>query len=113
MTRPPHPPDEPQRAFLVERYLSPASAIGLAASTVRLAQLCAASDRDTAAVRYLYSVYLPAEDTCFCLFRASSADAVCAVNDRARFAFDRLVDAVLVHAAPPGRHGGDADPVRI
>jgi len=47
-------------------------------------------------VSYLYSAYLPTEDTCFCLFRATSAQAVRAVNNQARFAFDRLVDAVLI-----------------
>jgi hypothetical protein len=51
-------------------------------------------------VRYLYSAYLPAEDTCFCLFQAPSADIVRAVNQQARFTFDRLIDAVLMHGQP-------------
>ena len=84
------------RAFLVERYLTPAAAEGLAASTARVAGLCADSDHTDAAVQYLYSAYLPTEDTCFCLFLAASSDAVRAVNNEADFALDRVTDAALL-----------------
>jgi hypothetical protein len=96
MTRPQTPPDDSQRSFLVERYVSPETAIELAASTARVARLCVDADPTGRGVRYLYSAYLPTEDTCFCLFRARSAEAVRAVNDQGHFAFDRLVDAVLM-----------------
>ena len=97
MTSPqPSPHDGPGRAFLVERYLSPAAAEDLAASTARVARLCVDSDLTGTGVRYLYSAYLPTEDTCFCLFRAGSSDAVRAVNDRAHFALDRITDAALL-----------------
>ena len=86
----------PGRAFLVERYLSPEAALDLAASTARVARLCADSDHTDTAVRYLYSAYLPTEDTCFCLFRAASSDAVRAVNSQAHFALDRVTDAALL-----------------
>ncbi len=84
------------RAFLVERYLSPAEAEDLAESTARVARICAGSDRTDAGVRYLYSAYLPTEDTCFCLFRAESSDAVRAVNNHAHFGLDRITDAALL-----------------
>jgi hypothetical protein len=90
------PRDDPGRAFLVERYLSPVAATGLAGASARLAKLCAESAGADTRVRYLYSVYLSNEDTCFCLFRAPSAEAVRAVNRRADFALDRIVDAVLL-----------------
>jgi hypothetical protein len=97
MTAPPAPPsDDPGRAFLVERYLAPVAATSLAAASARLARLCAASAGTDTRVRYLYSVYLSTEDTCFCLFRAPSAEAVRAVNRRADFVFDRIIDAVLL-----------------
>jgi len=86
----------PAHAFLVERYLTPAAADDLAASTARLAGLCADSDHTDIPVEYLYSAYLPSEDTCFCLFRAASPDAVRAVNSQARFALDRVTDAALL-----------------
>ena len=86
--------------FLVERYLPPPAATCLAASVARVARLCALSvekEPDPAAhVRYLHSVYLPTEDTCFCLFRASTADEVLAVNDEADFALERITPAVLL-----------------
>ena len=87
--------DGPQRAFLVERYLSPAAAHELARWTTRTAALCVGREHPDADVQYLYSAYLPTEDTCFCLFRASSVDAVRAVNVEADFALDRITDAEL------------------
>ena len=70
----------------------------LASSVGRLARLCAAED---AGVRYLHSAYLPADDTCFCLFTASSADAISAINDRAQFPLHRITAATIL-LAPPG-----------
>ena len=78
-------------AFLVERYLPAAAVAGLADSVARVARACHESGAD--GVRYLQSTYVPAEDTCFCLFRATSPDAVRAVNDAAQFALDRITDA--------------------
>lgn len=88
--------DESESTFLVERYLSPAAATDLATPTTRLARLCAEADPTGVHLRYLYSAYLPAEDTCFCLFRAPSSDAVRSINQRADFSFDRIADAVLM-----------------
>jgi hypothetical protein len=86
--------------FLVERYLPPAAATDLAASVARAARLCALSiehgSGPAAHVQYLHSTYMPTEDTCFCLFRASTADAVRALNDEAHFALDRITAAVLL-----------------
>ena len=97
MTRPqPEHHGNPSRTFLIERYLSPAAATDLVTLTARLAGLCAEASPDGAGVEYLYSAYLPTEDTCFCLFRAPSADAVEAVNQQVNFTFDRLTDAVLM-----------------
>ena len=87
-------------AFLVERYIPPLAATHLAASVARVARLCALSMEQKPGlatdVQYLHSVYLPTEDTCFCLFRAPSADAVRAVNDDADFPLDRITAAVLL-----------------
>ena len=94
MTSPrPSDPDGAAAAFLVERYLPASAADCLAASVARVARLCVSSDRSGSGVQYLHSAYLPTEDTCFCLFRATSPDAVRAVNDAAQFALDRITDA--------------------
>jgi hypothetical protein len=85
-----------QRAFLVERYLSPTAAVGLTAGTARVTRQCADVHSAGTDVRYLYSAYLPSEDTCFCLFSAVSSEAVRAVNDLAGFPLDRITEATLL-----------------
>ena len=100
MTTPRHrDPDGPSSVFLVERYLPAAAAGNLASSVARAAQLCALSAESASAskVQYLHSAYLPAEDTCFCLFRAATAEAVRALNDEASFALDRISAAVQLY----------------
>ena len=96
-------PDGPSSVFLVERYLPAAAAENLASSVARAAQLCALSAESGAAseVQYLHSAYLPAEDTCFCLFRAATAEAVRALNDEASFALDRIAAAVQLYPVTP------------
>jgi hypothetical protein len=88
--------DPDRSAFLVERYLPPAAADALAASIARVALLCAETSRSDLGVQYLQSAYLPSEDTCFCLFRGPSHDAVRQVNSEANFALDRITNAVLL-----------------
>ena len=85
--------------FLVERYLPPAAAGNLASSVARAAQLCALSAESGSAceVQYLHSAYLPTEDTCFCLFRAATAEIVRALNEEADFALDRITAAVQLY----------------
>jgi len=95
--------------FLVERYLASAAALELPASVARLAGLCSASTESrsdqVAAVRYLSSVYLPGEDTCFCLFRAPTIEAVRSLNEAAGFPLDRITRAVLLLPAEMGHTG--------
>jgi hypothetical protein len=99
----PRDPDGPTSVFLVERYLPPAAAGILAPSVARAARLCALSAESGSAskVQYLHSAYLPAEDTCFCLFRAATAEAVRALNDEASFALDRITAAVQLYPVTP------------
>jgi hypothetical protein len=99
----PRDPDGPSSVFLVERYLPAAAAGNLAPSVARAARLCALSAESGSAsmVQYLHSAYLPAEDTCFCLFRAATAEAVRALNDEASFALDRITAAVQLYPVTP------------
>ena len=82
--------------FLVERYLSASATSGLADSVARVARLCGDSESSGHGVQYLQSTYLPSEDTCFCVFRAASADDVRAINGQAEFPFDRITAALLL-----------------
>jgi hypothetical protein len=96
----------PSSVFLVERYLPAAAAGSLASSVGRAAQLCALSTESGSAskVQYLRSVYLPAEDTCFCLFRAATAETVRALNDEASFALDRIAAVIQLYPVNPAPH---------
>ena len=49
---------------------------------------------------YLLSAYLPTDDTCFCVFRADTIEAVRAVNLESGFAFDRITGTVLLVPGP-------------
>ena len=88
--------DSDRTAFLVERYLPRADAGDLAAQVARASGLCTEPGRRGPGVQYLQSVYLPTEDTCFCLFRGPSAEAVRELNRDAGFALDRITEVVLV-----------------
>ena len=83
-------------AFLVERYLPVRALDDLTESVAKVARICAEQGDGRAAVRYLQSIYVPSEDTCFCVFQAPSTDAVCAVNDAGHFPLDRITEAVLL-----------------
>ena len=89
-------PPTPSHGFLVERYLPASAVAGLTASVAGVAKLCGDRSEVGNSIRYLQSVYLPTEDTCFCLFSAASMRVVRAVNDDGEFAFDRITPAVLL-----------------
>jgi hypothetical protein len=82
-------------AYLVERYLCAADLADLAAAVSRLADACRATYGTPGHVEHVISTVVPAEDTCFCVFRAASRSAVEAVNRTARFSYDRICGAEL------------------
>ncbi len=96
-------PERSGSVFLVERYVPPSVAESLAAAIPRAAQLgtLRAGPGSALSVQYLLSAYLPAEDTCFCLFRASTADAVRALNHEAELPLDRVTAVVLFYPTSP------------
>jgi hypothetical protein len=55
----------------------------------------AASD-PAQAVRFLQAISVPADESCFAIFDAPSADAVVAAGARAAITFDRVVEARTV-----------------
>ena len=58
-------------------------------------------------VRYLRSLFVPDDETCFLLYEAASAEAVRETVRRAGLAFERITEAVTgaVSADPPDAHG--------
>lgn len=86
--------------YVVERFLPGMSPEGLGVLAREQQGLDAADD-----VSYRHSTYVPADETCFCLFEAPSAQAVEAANARARLPFERVVEVVHVGAGAPERTG--------
>jgi hypothetical protein len=84
--------------FLAERYLP-------GATTEQ--ELVSLVERDRAAaaalpVRHVQSIYVPADETCFTLFEAPSADMVTAACDRFGLGYRRICRALTVFSARAG-----------
>lgn len=86
--------------FLIERYLPVTGLDDLAAAVARVQRACAANRAIGLDLHYLHSTFIPEEDTCFCVFQASSPAAVRAVNEAAGFALDRISAAVRLDTLP-------------
>ena len=99
----PGDPESSGSVFLVERYVPPSAAESLAAAIPRAARLgtLRAEPGSALSVLYLLSAYLPAEDTCFCLFRAATANAIRALNNEAGLPLDRITAATLFYPTSP------------
>jgi len=83
--------------FLVERYLPGATEQELASLAER--------DRATAAalpVRHIQSIYVPADETCFTLFEAPSADVVTTACDRFGLGYRRVCRALAIFSSQTG-----------
>lgn len=80
--------------FLVEFYLSRTDTAALH-RTVRRARLAAEKQtRQGTPVRYLRSIYVPEDETCFFLYEARSAEAVRRAAALAAVTFERVSEVV-------------------
>lgn len=86
--------------FLLELYVARTDGAGVndRAESARLA--AEELTREGTPVRYVRSIFVPEDETCFFLYEAASADAVRAAAQRADLPFDRIAEAI----AEP--HGG-------
>ncbi len=78
-------------SYLVEVY-QPRAGAGAAAACARSA--AEAVSRAGTPVRYVCSIVVPEDETCFHLFESSSREAVLAATERAAFAFPRIAEAM-------------------
>src|SRR5207244_249124 len=85
-------PEATRHVFLVERYRGSSHAHEIGSFAARLEAATGVATR----VRYLGSIYVTADETCFCLFEADGIDDVREVNARASLAFDRISEAVVL-----------------
>lgn len=80
--------------FLVEAY-EPRGRNGSLAEIERRARAAAAElSRSGKAVRYLRSIYVPTDETCFHVFEGPSVEVVEEVGRRAQLEFNHVTEAV-------------------
>ena len=84
--------------FVVERFVPGMTPDGLS----RLAR----DQQCLPGVSYRHTIYVPADEICFCLVEAGSAQVVKDANDHARLPVERIVEAVHVLAAAPRSRAG-------
>jgi hypothetical protein len=80
--------------FLVEVYTPRLDEAALAKLVARLETAAEAMSADGLRVRYLRSIHVPEDETCFHLFEAGSAEMVCEAGRRAGLTVDRVTEAV-------------------
>jgi hypothetical protein len=95
--------------FLVEFYLSRTDAAALGRS-VRRARLAAEEQtRQGRPVRYLRSMYLPDDETCFVLYEAEASDAARRAAALATIGYERVSEVIGDTRPGNGPDGGDTD----
>jgi hypothetical protein len=77
-------------SFLVESYLPDRAD---PAPSALVARLGTAAEELALEVRYLRTIFLPEDETCFYLFEAPSAEAVRLVSERAELRHERILEA--------------------
>lgn len=82
--------------FLVERYLPDASEARLAELAQRLADAASSMRDEGHDVEWLQSLGLPADEACFCVFRACDEETVAEANRRAGADYERIGRAVAL-----------------
>jgi uncharacterized protein DUF4242 len=82
------------RSYVVESYLPRLGSVSFDEASARARAAAEELAARGTSIRYLRSLYLPSDDTCFHLFEAGSAAAVDEVSSRASLLHDRIVEAV-------------------
>jgi hypothetical protein len=80
--------------FLLELYVSRAAAASTGAGAERARLAAEELDDEGTAIRYLSSILVPEDETCFYLYEAGSADAVHEAARRAGLQYERISEAV-------------------
>lgn len=87
---------EAEQIFLVERYVPGIDGTFLGGLAERLCAATAELSRGVEPVRWLGSIGLVDDETCFCAFRATSLSALEGVNRLAGSPLERVVNALIV-----------------
>ena len=88
--------------YLAELYVPRSDEAGAELSTSRMRSAAAELTREGTPVRWVRSIFVPEDETCFVLCEAASLDAVRRTADRAALTFERIAEAI------PPRGPGEA-----
>jgi hypothetical protein len=80
--------------FMAELYVPRDDPAAVASGAARARRAGDELTRRGTAVRYLRSIFVPDDETCFFLYEADSVDDVREAAQRAGLAFDRICEAV-------------------
>jgi hypothetical protein len=80
--------------FLVELYLARADATTLERSARRARGVAELLNAEGTPIRYLRSIFVPDDETCFLMYEAASAETVRVAATRAELEFERVTEAV-------------------
>lgn len=83
--------------YLAELYLSRTEPDGAREAADRVRSAAEALSREGTAIRYLRTIFVPEDETCFLLYEAPSAADVLAANSRAGVVVQRVAEAVVPH----------------
>jgi len=87
--------------FLVELFVSRVDGGGVAQRATRARNAAEALTQEGTPVTFLQSVFVPADETCFFLYQAASADAVREAARRAELSIERVSEAVAETKGAP------------
>lgn len=94
------------RNFLVESYVPRFRDGEQLEGTNRASLEAEALASEGASARYIRSIYLPADETCFHLLEAVSAESAAEIGRRASISVERVVEAVILAPSVPDRIEG-------
>lgn len=85
--------------FLVELYVSRTDEAAVERDAERARLAAEELTREGTPVRYLRSIFVPEDETCFLLFEAGSAEAVREAAQRAALQFERIAETAAASNA--------------
>ena len=80
--------------FLVELYVSRSDSAAVQAGAERARLAAEELTREGTPIRWLRSIFVPDDETCFFLYESGSAEAVREAARRAALPFERVAEAV-------------------
>ena len=86
-------------SYLVERYLPGVSEAELRSALDRLTEACAELSSRGNPIRYIGSMFLAAEETCFCRLDSDSPETAAEANAIARLPYARITAGLAITPA--------------